>query len=100
MDKQREPLEQAKVVIGSGLASWESFSKDERYSTFDTGLRNLDKVDWVPPEYQSHLEEAKQQLRNGSVETLAEYERKSALRIALGELKKIEWEPPSDEKSV
>lgn len=100
MVKKRHPLEQAKVVIGSGLTSWDSFSEDERESTFIVGLENLEKIDWVPPEYQSHLEEAKSQLRNGQARGLAEYERKSALHVAVDELEKIDWAPPSDEPSV
>lgn len=100
MEPDRHPLEQAKVVIGSGLMSWDSFSDDERDSTFIVGLENLEKIDWVPPEDQRHLEEAKNQLRNGSAHQLAEYERKSALRVALDELENIDWAPPSDESAV
>lgn len=100
MVKQREPLEQAKVVIGSGYTSWDDFSENERESSFRVGLENLEKVDWVPPEYQDHLEEAKSVLRNGMARGLAEYERKSALLVAMEELEKIDWAPPSDDQSV
>lgn len=100
MVEDREPLEQAKVVIGSGYTSWDSFSEAERESSFRVGLENLEKIDWVPPEYQNHLEEAKTVLKNGMARGLDEYEQKSALYVAMEELEKIEWAPPSDKESV
>lgn len=100
MVKERNPLEQAKVIIGSGYTSWDDFTEDERESSFRVGLENLEKIEWVPPGYQEHLEEAKSVLRNGMARGLAEYERKSALFVAMEELEKIEWAPPSDERSL
>lgn len=100
MVRDRDPLDQAKVVIKSGYVSWEDFSEDERESSFRVGLENLELIDWVPPEYQDHLEEAKSALRNGMARGLDEYERKSALLVASEELEKIEWTPPSDEPSI
>jgi hypothetical protein len=100
MVKERDPLEQAKVVIGGGYTSWDNFTEAERESSFRVGLENLEKIDWVPPEYQAHLEEAKSVLRNGMARGLAEYEQKSALFVAMEELEQIEWAPPSDNSSV
>lgn len=100
MVKDRGPLEQAKVIIGSGYTSWDSFSQAERESSFRVGLENLEKIDWVPPEYQDHLDEAKTVLENGMAPGLDEYERKSALYVAMEEIEKIDWSPPSDKESV
>ena len=96
MPENRGPLEQAKVVIGTGYHSWDQFSEDERESSFRVGLENLNKIEWVPPEYQTHLEEAKTVLRNGMARGLDEYERKSALHVATEELEKIDWVPPTE----